>query len=86
MGIDIKKESCSCSGGDCDCENSCSGCKCTVTLGSDSSIKDKDDFQIFIGHLSNITWMLFLIVFIFSSNTFLIVELLVAAIIFEEFD
>lgn len=87
MGIDIKKETCSCSDENenvcSDC--SCTGCKCTITFGGDSK-KQKSKLQEFICHLSNITWILFMLAFIFSDWTLLIVALLVAAIVFEEFD
>jgi hypothetical protein len=36
MGIDIKKDTCSCSKGEPHC--SCTGCKCTITIGGISWI------------------------------------------------
>jgi hypothetical protein len=88
MGIDIQKKSCSCDNeeGDSCCDCSCTGCKCTITIGGNNSKPGKTEFQKFIGHLANISWLLFMIAFIFSHNTFLIVAMLIAAIVFEEFD
>lgn len=85
MGIDIKKETCSCSDENACSDCSCTGCKCTITFGGDSK-KEKSKLQEFIGHLSNIAWILFMLAFVFSNWTFLIVALLVVAIVLEEFD